>query len=166
MAFFEGVTDAKSEARIFVAIQYQIDVFQAVVSAVAAFGLDADRTECQIQIIGNNQHIFFGYFFFFHPILHRFATQIHVGIGLEQQIGSAFKLVFGQAAQLYGLKRKRFFFGHKIQDFKPNVVSRIYVFGPNIAKANYQKFLHGSNRFGWCSVVKYSCKPIHAVNVK
>ncbi len=52
--------------------------------AIAAFGLNADGSEGQIEIICDHQQVFQRHFLLLKPVIHGFSAKVHIGRRLQQ----------------------------------------------------------------------------------
>ena len=83
-AFGKVAPDTEAKPRIVAVAEQLGDAFEPVVSAVAAFGPDADRAERQRDVVDDDQQVLLRDLFGFQPVADRLAAQVHVGRRLQQ----------------------------------------------------------------------------------
>ena len=84
----EIVADAKAQAGVVLRAQHLGDILQPVVSGVASLRFQALGAKRQGQVVYHHQQVFYGDILFLQPVAHGVATQVHEGVGLQDdQLG-------------------------------------------------------------------------------
>ena len=129
--------------------QLCLNVFQAVVPAVAAAQFEADGAAVDVQFVVHHQNFFWLDFVKIRRCLHGLARQVHVRIGFQQpdiafgtgnarHISEKFLLVFERSLPLPC---------QFVQKPKTRIVPRVFVFRGRIAQTDNQFNLHDASFF-------------------
>ena len=151
----EVVADAEAEAGILLRAEDLRDMFQSVVTAVAAAGFHAQLSEGQADVIDADEEVLQLDLLLLHPIAHGIAAEVHEGAGFEEYELTALDADARDEAVAavlpYGLLALVFVDGSSkgVDHTETDVVACAFVFGSDITKTDDKEFFHrNKNRPG------------------
>ena len=134
----EFVADADAETRPLLAFEQLGDILQAVVSAVAAGGAQAEGAEGEVDVVADDEDVVQLDAELLLPVADGVAAQVHICGRLEQVELAAFVAYERHVAVAAGLENDIGCLSPGIQYHKADVVSRGGVFGTDVAESDDQ----------------------------
>lgn len=143
------LADSATETGVIITAGELVDGFKAVVPRVGALAAQAQLRKIQVQVIDDDEQVFFGDLFGLQPVAHRLTAQVHEGVRLEQQHLLAPVFDPGHVAVAAGLE----IFAQVFHHAETDIVAGVFVFGAGVAEAYDQKFHGGVDWFRFRPVV-------------
>ena len=140
-----GVADAQAQAVEVGAAEAGLNVFEAVVAAVAAAEFEFDAAGLEVELVVDNEDFLRLDFIKRGNGLHGLAGEVHIGLRLEQadfaagagtadEVAEEFPVVLPMAVPLLG---------ELVEQPEAGVVAGIFVFGAGVAEADDEFDGHG-----------------------
>ena len=138
--FGSGVAYAQAQAPVGGAAELGVDVAQPIVAGVAAVELELGLAGGDVQLIVCDQHFFGGDFVKARERRHRFAREVHEGLGLQQPDGLPIDRAAARVAMEVAVHRQLDFerSGQRVDKPEPRVVAGVAVLRPGVAQADEQ----------------------------
>ena len=136
--FGSGVAYAQAQAPVGGAAELGVNVAQPVVAGVAAVELELGLAGGDVQLIVRDQHFVRGNFVKARQRRHRFAREVHKGLGLQQPDGVSIDGAAARVAMEVAVHRQSDFerSGQRVDKPEPGVVARRFVALPRVTKTD------------------------------
>lgn len=142
MPLGEFVAHSDPQTGVVGVAKFGCNVFQSVVSGIAASLLKADASERKGKIIDHDQKILEGKFLLVHPESHGYSAKIHECGWLQQEEFAVLDFDGGHIAVSAGAPGCASLLGESVDHHKSCIVASSDIIGTYVAESDYQISFH------------------------